>query len=112
MQNFIVKYGDKIQGVYCHWDGGLTGCFQALKAANMDGASLFTLGIDGNQDGFENVGSGLQDISLMQNFDTMTNVALQLMVKVLQGEEVPSTTMPAWDIVTADTIANFTAPEW
>lgn len=112
MQNFIVKYGDQIQGVYCHWDGGLTGCFQALNAANMDAAALYTLGIDGNQDGFKNVGSGIQDISLMQNFDKMTNECMALMVKVLEGETVPSSTMPPWDLVTSDTIDSFTAPEW
>ena len=112
MQNFIVKYGDQIQGIYCHWDGGLTGCFKALEAANMDATALFTLGIDGNQDGFQNVGSGLQDISLMQNFDTMTNACLALMAQAIQGQTVPSTTMPPWDIVTSETINTFTAPEW
>jgi len=112
MQNFIVKYGDKIQGVYCHWDGGLTGCFQAMKAANMDPIPLYTLGIDGNQDGFNNVRSGLQDISLMQNFDLMTNVCLELMVKVLNGETVPSSTMPPWELITLETIDNYNAPEW
>jgi ABC-type sugar transport system substrate-binding protein len=112
MQNFIVKYGDEIEGIYCHWDGGLTGCFQALNAAKMDPVPLFTLGIDGNQDGFKNVGEGLQDISLMQNFELMTNVCQQLMVEVLEGGTVESSTMPPWGIVTSESIDTFTAPEW
>lgn len=112
MQDFIVKYGDQIQGVYCHWDGGLTGCVTAMTAAKIDATKIFSVAVDGNKDGFKNVTEGVQALSIMQNFDKMTNICEQNLVKVLNGEKVDSTTMPAWDFVTKDTISTLTAPEW
>ena len=112
MQDFIVKYGDKIQGVFCHWDGGLSGCIKAMTAANMDPTKLFSVGIDGNKDGFNNVKEGTCAVSIMQNFDTMTQSALKLTSQVLQGQKVDSINMAKWDLITKDTINSLTAPEW
>jgi len=112
MQNLIVKHGDAIDGFFCHWDGGLSGCVQALKDAGIDPASKYSIGIDGNRDGFNNVREGVQAVSIMQNFDVLTYTALELTDKLLAGEEVPEINMPQWGIVTAESIDTFTEPEW
>ena len=49
MQDMIVKYGDEIQGIFCHWDIGYTGIIQALTSANMDPSSIFSVAVDGCQ---------------------------------------------------------------
>jgi ribose transport system substrate-binding protein len=53
MDDFIVKYGDQIQGVFCHWDNGATGVIGALKNANM--TDVFVVGVDGCRAGFDQV---------------------------------------------------------
>ncbi|PKM56471.1 MAG: hypothetical protein CVU98_11100, partial [Firmicutes bacterium HGW-Firmicutes-3] len=63
MDDFIVKYGDQIEGVFCHWDGGLTGVIQALDAAGMDTKGMFLVGIDGSQSGVQQVKDGTQDLT-------------------------------------------------
>lgn len=45
MEDFIVKYGDKIDAVFCHWDNGATGVINALENANMDG--VYIVAVDG-----------------------------------------------------------------
>ena len=36
-EDMIVKYGDEIDGVFCHWDNGATGVIEAFKAAGLEG---------------------------------------------------------------------------
>lgn len=112
MQDFVVKFGDEIDGFFCHWDGGLSGCVQAIRDAGMEPEAMYSIGIDGNRDGFNNVHEGVQDVSIMQNFDLLTGTALELVLKLIGGEEVPSINMPEWGIVTPESIDTFTAPEW
>ena len=45
-EDFIVKYGDQIDAIYCHWDVGATGCIEALKASNLT-KDVYVIGVDG-----------------------------------------------------------------
>ncbi len=111
MQNFIVKYGDEIDGIFCHWDNGATGVIQALQNANMD--IPYLVAVDGCKAGFDQVAAGTQAVCLMQNFETMASTELQMIKTVLDGGTVEQqVNYIAWDIVTKDTINNFTYPEW
>ena len=112
MQDFIVKDGDQIQGVYCHWDNGLTGVIQALQNSGMDPASIYSVAIDGCKAGFDQVKNGTQTVSLMQNFETMAITAMQLVRQKLDGQDVEAVNYIQWDVVNKDTIDNFTYPEW
>ena len=111
MEDFIVKYGEDIQAVYCHWDVGATGCIEALKNAGMEG--VYVIGVDGCMVGYEQVKEGTQALCIGQSFSQMTQDAFTVITKLMNGEELESDVVwTALDVVTADTIDNFPWPEW
>lgn len=109
-EDMITKYGNKIDGVFVHWDNGATGVIQALKAAGMQGK--FVVGVDGCRAGFDQVRDGDQSVTIMQNFENMTTKSLELARKVINGEKVEQQNFIPLDIVNIDNIDTFTAPEW
>ncbi len=110
-EDLIVKHGKKIQGVFVHWDNGVTGVAQALKAANMmDG--VFIVGVDGNRAGFDQVRKGTQSVTIMQNFEAMSKKSLELARAAVDGKKVDPINFIALDIVDQKNIDQFTAPEW
>lgn len=110
MEDMITKNGTKIEGVFVHWDNGATGAIQALKAAKMEGK--FVVGVDGCRAGFDQVRSGDQSVTIMQNFENMTTKSLELARKVVDGEQVEPQNFIPLDIVNLGNIDTFTAPEW
>lgn len=111
MEDMIIKYGDDIDGVFCHWDNGVTGIIEALKAAGkLDG--MFIVGVDGNANGFAQVREGTQSVSIAQNFTTMSKKAMELARKVIDGEKVEEVNFIDLDIVSLDNIDTFPNPEW
>jgi ABC-type sugar transport system substrate-binding protein len=110
MEDFIVKHGDNIQGVFCHWDGGATGIINALANAKMEG--VFVVGVDGNSSGFDQVRAGTQTVTIMQNFEAMAKKSLALAQAKVNGEKVEAVNFMPLDIVTLDNIDEFTPPEW
>ena len=117
MEDFITKYGDDIQAVYCHWDNGATGCINALTDAGMEG--IYVIGVDGNQTGYQQVKDGTQGLCVGQNFDKMTTDTFDCITAFLNGEEDSiewdTDQRNLWtdmDVVTAETIDDFPWPEW
>jgi ribose transport system substrate-binding protein len=111
MEDMIVKHGDKIDGIFCHWDGGATGILNAIEAAGMKGK--FIVGVDGNKAGFDQVRSGKQSVTIMQNFEKFAQITLATTRKILEGgkpEKVVN--FVELDIVSLENIDNFTPPEW
>ena len=113
-ENMITKYGDKIQFIFCHWDNGATGVIQALKAVNQDWANkVMIIAIDGNKTAFAQVQSWPNYISIAQNVETITSKVMeesQLFIKK-DPSAVKKNIVP-FDVITKDTINNFTAPDW
>ncbi|NLD58657.1 MAG: sugar ABC transporter substrate-binding protein [Clostridiales bacterium] len=109
-EDFIVKYGDEIDAIYCHWDIGATGIIQALKTAGIQG--VYVIGVDGCKVGYDQVREGTQALSIGQSFSQMTQDAFGCITKILNGEEAPDVVWTALDVVTAETIDNFPYPEW
>jgi ribose transport system substrate-binding protein len=110
MENFIVKYGNEIQGVFVHWDNGATGVIQAAKAAGMK--NLFIVGVDGNRAGYYQVQSGDQAVSIAQDFVVMTKKDLELAQKVVNGQKVEPINFVPLTVVDSKSIATFDPPEW
>lgn len=111
MEDMIVKYGDEIEGIFCHWDGGATGILNALEAANMTGK--FIVGVDGNKAGFDQVRSGKQSVTIMQNFENMAQITLATTRKIIDGGQPEKVVnFVDLDIVDLSNIDNFTPPEW
>lgn len=110
-EDFLVKYGDQIDAIYCHWDNGATGVIQALKGSNLT-KDVYVIGVDGNKLGYEQVRDGEQDLCIGQSFAQMTQDAFGLITKILKGEEHEDVIWTALDVVTPETINNFPWPEW
>jgi ABC-type sugar transport system substrate-binding protein len=113
-QDMITKYGDKIQFIFCHWDNGATGVINALKATGQDWANkVMIVAVDGNKTGFQQVMSWPNYISIAQNAETITSKVMEESMKFLRKDPaaVKDNIIP-FDVISKDTIANFTAPEW
>lgn len=110
MEDFVVKYGDEIQGVFCHWDNGATGVIEALSAAGMN--DVYVVAVDGCRAGFEQVQDGKQAATIMQNFVTMSQKSLELCRDVLDGKDVQTENFIDLDTVTLENIDSFEIPEW
>lgn len=110
-EDMITKYGDEIQFVFCHWDNGATGVINALKAAGMEDVLVF--GIDGNSVAFDQVKSWNNYNSIMQNVETIAMKSMESANLFLTKDAaaIHDVIVP-FDLVTKDTIDNFTAPEW
>ncbi len=110
MEDMIVKYGEEIEGIFCHWDGGATGILNALDAAGMTGK--FIVGVDGNRAGFDQVRSGRQSVTIMQNFENMAMIEMQTARDLLDGKSIKVVNFIPLDIVDLSNIDTFTPPEW
>ncbi len=111
MEDMITKYGDEIQGVFCHWDNGATGVIEALKAANkMD--NMFIVAVDGNSSGYGQVEDGTQSVCISQNFANMSKKSLENAQAVIGGGTVEPITFIPLDVITKDNIKDFPQPEW
>jgi len=110
-EDMVTKYGDQIQFVFCHWDNGATGVIQALTAAGM--TDVLIIGVDGNTTGFDQVESWPNYISIAQNAETIAMMSMETANKFLNGELTGYTPVVVpFDIITKETIGNFTPPEW
>jgi len=110
MEDDIVKFGDKIQGVFVHWDNGATGVIQAAKAAGLK--NIFIVGVDGNKAGYEQVKSGDQAVSIAQDFTGMVKKELSLAQDVLAGKKVQGYNVIPQVIYDKTTVGSFSTPEW
>ncbi len=110
MEDFVTKYGKNIDAVFCHWDNGATGCISALQAAGLN--DVLVIGVDGCKAGFDQVADGTQYATIMNNFETDSIDSLELALRVMAGEKVPSDNYIQMDIVTLANINDFTTPEW
>ncbi len=109
-EDMITKEGANIDGIFCHWDNGATGVIQALKASGLQ--NVYLVAVDGSRAGFEQVRSGEQDVTIMQNFTNMSKRSLELAREILDGKNIMKTNFIPLDIVTKENIDNFTTPEW
>ncbi len=110
MEDFIVKYGKDIQGVFVHWDNGATGVIQAAKAAGLK--NIFIIGVDGNKAGYVQVKSGDQAVSIAQDFTAMVDKSLSLAKDVLAGKKVQGYNVIPQVIYDKTTVSKYSTPEW
>ncbi len=110
-EDMITKYGEEIDGIFCHWDNGVTGVANAVEAAHLS-KDLFIVGVDGNMAGFQQVRDGIQDVTVMQNFEAQAKKTLELTKTILDGGTVDAINFVPLDVVTLKNIDTFTPPEW
>ena len=110
MEDFIVKYGDKIQGVFCHWDNGATGIIEALKNAGMN--DVYLIAVDGCRAGYDQVKAGAQAVSIGQSFTNMAIKSLECAKAKLEGKTFEAVNFIPLDVVTKDNVETLPYPEW
>jgi len=110
MEDFIVRFGDQIDIVWCHWDNGASGVIDALRNAGM--TDVFVIGVDGNRTGYAQVRAGVQALSVGQSFTNMAEQSLINARILLEGGSVPADNWIPLDMVTLETIDTFVEPDW
>ena len=110
MEDFIVKYGDQIQGVFCHWDNGATGVIEALKNAGMN--DVYLIAVDGCRAGYDQVKAGTQAVSIGQSFTNMAIKSLECAKAKLEGKTFEAVNFIPLDVVTKDNVETLPYPEW
>jgi ABC-type sugar transport system substrate-binding protein len=111
MEDFITKYGDQIQFVFCHWDNGATGVINALTAANK--TDVMIVAVDGNKVAYQQVQSWPNYISIGQNAETIAMKSMEMANLFLKKDAAAKIdVIVPFDIITKDTYKNFTPPEW
>jgi len=109
-EDMIVKYGEDIQGIFCHWDGGATGCIKALKNKGIEGT--YIVAIDGSSSGFDQVMDGTQNVCISQNVVNISIKALEVIRDAADGKDYDAENYVPLDIVTADNVEELPYPEW
>lgn len=110
MEDFIVKYGDQIDAVFCHWDNGATGVINALQNANME--DVYIVAVDGCAAGYDQVKAGTQAVCIGQSFSNMVAKSLECAQAAVNGESYEEINWIPLDIVTADNVDSLPYPEW
>jgi len=110
MENFLTRYGDQIDIVWCHWDNGASAVIEAAQAAGYN--DLFIIGVDGNSVGYQQVKDGVQALSVGQSFTNMARQSLQNARTMMDGGTVPAHNDIPMDMVTLDNIDSLPWPAW
>ncbi|MCL2033149.1 MAG: sugar ABC transporter substrate-binding protein [Oscillospiraceae bacterium] len=115
MEDFLVRHGDAINIVFCHWDNGASGVIEAIensgRKANADDG-IFVIGVDGNRTGYAQVRAGTQALSVGQSFTNMAKQSLENAKTMLEGGTVPAVNFIPLDMVTLGSIDSFVEPDW
>ena len=110
MEDFIVKYGDEIQGVFCHWDNGAAGIIQACENAGMK--DVYIVAVDGCRAGFQQILDGKQSVTIAQSFENISKKTLELAQAKLNGKTVTAVNFIPLETITAGNIKEYEMPEW
>ena len=110
-EDFIVKYGDKMQGLFCHWDYGMVGVIEALDAAGITD-DLYLVSIDGCKSGFQMVKDGKINATIAQDVEAIALASMETLRTVLDGDTVDQQVNPPLHVITLENIDDYAWPEW
>ncbi len=109
-EDMIVKHGDAIQAVFCHWDNGATGCIEAFKNAGIEGT--FVVAVDGCRGGFDQVKAGTQSVCISQNVVNISVKTLEAIRACADGQPYEVENFVPLDTVTIENVDTLPYPEW
>ncbi|MCD2493034.1 sugar ABC transporter substrate-binding protein [Lacrimispora sp. NSJ-141] len=110
-EDFIVMHGDKMDGIFCHWDNGGVGVVEALEAAKYEPGDVFMVTIDGCYNGFDLIREGWVYASIMQDCNTMARVCIESIKTLQEGGEVEEIIHPDLILVTEENVDSID-PGW
>lgn len=110
MEDYITKYSDQIDAVFCHWDNGATGVINALANAGIEG--VYIVAIDGCSTGFDQVKAGTQSVSIGQSFSNMVLKSFDCIQAAMKGTAYEKVNWIPLDTISADNVNDLPYPEW
>ncbi len=110
-EDFIVMHGDKMSGIFCHWDNGAVGVVEALKAAQYQPGDMFMVAVDGCYNGFDLIREGWMYGTVMQDCDTIAKVCIESIKTLHEGGAVEKIINPDLILVTKDNVDSID-PGW
>ena len=110
MEEFIMAFGNEIEGVFCHWDNGATGIIQALEAEDID--DVYIVAVDGCCNGFKQILAGKQSVTIAQNIENIAIATMDLVKKKLHDEDVTEVNFIPFETVTSENINEHETPQW
>ena len=87
MENWLVTYGDQVEGVIGQNDEMALGAINAMQARGIDVSNMPTSGIDGITDALLAVQEGTLNFSLLQDARGQAEGALDVLLREIIGEE-------------------------
>jgi ribose transport system substrate-binding protein len=108
---FLSRFNNDIQGIYGVDDILAAGAAEALKRANVSTDKIKIIGTGGNKLGMPLVTSGDVYATMFQSPVEDATLAIENIVKVLNGENVPPTTYMNMPVVTKDNAGQYEA-QW
>jgi inositol transport system substrate-binding protein len=106
MTNWL-STGAAFDGVLANNDEMALGAIQAMKAANIDMASVIVSGVDATQDALASMQAGELDITVFQNAAAQGGGALDAAVKLSKGEAVEKKVYIPFELVTPANIDGY-----
>ncbi|MHB1376916.1 MAG: sugar ABC transporter substrate-binding protein [Candidatus Humimicrobiaceae bacterium] len=107
MNDFLTKFGDKIDGIVCHDGGSAAGAIAALKAAGIDPGKMPIICAGSNKSIYEGLKAGYVYGTSTQDPGTEGALGVETMNKLLNGEKIDAVTYIPMDIATKDNMDNF-----
>ena len=104
-EDFLVKFEDKINAIYCGDDGMAAGAVQALKDADMGSGKVTVIGIGLNKQGIANIKDREQFGSAAHEPADFAKYCFSTVDKILKGQKVPKKVMvpgPWYDATNID----------
>lgn len=85
MEAYLLKYGDKIDAVWCAWDDPAYGASLAIRAQGFKQKNMFVVGIDGNERNLKMIQSKTTPVAatILQPFEASTEKAAELVKKLI-----------------------------
>ena len=83
METYVLKYGDKIDGVWCAFDQLAYVAADVLKEYGYN--DVLVVGVDGNEETFRRIGAGDMSATVAQPFEDMAAKAIEIVEKISNG---------------------------
>lgn len=91
MESYLLKYGDKIDAVWCAWDDPAYAVSLAIRAAGYTQKDMFVVGIDGNERNIGMIAANNTAVvaTILQPFGDSSKIAAELIQKIVVEGKSP-----------------------
>lgn len=105
MESYLLKYGDKIDAVWCAWDDPAYAVSLAIRAAGYSQDDMFVVGIDGSDRNIEMIAANNTAVvaTILQPFGDSALIAADLINKIVVEGKSPEEVIGTVRVIYMDT---------